>query len=97
MLQQSQSKGQSVRPGRRVGFTIAAVNGDNVAIGLSSVSDRLQKAFKYVKGSTTLNGRLVTDPKVKGRMWAAMSGTHDLPRPKMWRMSAPERVIPCSL
>jgi photosystem II stability/assembly factor-like uncharacterized protein len=27
------------------------------------------------------------DPKVKGRMWAVMSGTHDLPRPKMWRRS----------
>jgi len=25
------------------------------------------------------------DPAVEGRMWAAMSGTHDLPRPKMWR------------
>ena len=25
------------------------------------------------------------DPGVKGRVWAAMSGTHDLPRPKMWR------------
>lgn len=25
------------------------------------------------------------DPEVKGRMWAVMSGTHDLPRPKMWR------------
>jgi photosystem II stability/assembly factor-like uncharacterized protein len=31
------------------------------------------------------------DPQVRGRMWAAMSGTHDLPRPKMWRQSAPER------
>jgi photosystem II stability/assembly factor-like uncharacterized protein len=31
------------------------------------------------------------DPKVKGRMWAAMSGTHDLPRPKMWRDQQPER------
>jgi photosystem II stability/assembly factor-like uncharacterized protein len=31
------------------------------------------------------------DPEVKGRMWAVMSGTHDLPRPKMWRRSAPER------
>ncbi|HMJ70295.1 MAG TPA: hypothetical protein VK508_15430 [Cyclobacteriaceae bacterium] len=28
---------------------------------------------------------LVMDPKVKNKMWAAMSGTHDLPRPKMWR------------
>jgi photosystem II stability/assembly factor-like uncharacterized protein len=27
------------------------------------------------------------DPKVKGRMWAVMSGIHDLPRPKMWRKS----------
>lgn len=25
------------------------------------------------------------DPDVRGRMWAAMSGVHDLPRPKMWR------------
>jgi photosystem II stability/assembly factor-like uncharacterized protein len=25
------------------------------------------------------------DSKVKGRVWAVMSGTHDLPRPKMWR------------
>ena len=25
------------------------------------------------------------DPAVRGRMWAAMSGVHDLPRPKMWR------------
>jgi photosystem II stability/assembly factor-like uncharacterized protein len=31
------------------------------------------------------------DPKVRGRMWAAMSGTHDLPRPKMWRTGAPSR------
>lgn len=25
------------------------------------------------------------DPEVKGKAWAVMSGTHDLPRPKMWR------------
>lgn len=24
------------------------------------------------------------DPQVRGRVWAAMSGAHDLPRPKMW-------------
>lgn len=30
------------------------------------------------------------DPKVRGRMWAAMSGTHDLPRPKMWRTASPD-------
>lgn len=31
------------------------------------------------------------DPKVKGRMWAVMSGTHDLPRPKMWRKSGTDQ------
>jgi photosystem II stability/assembly factor-like uncharacterized protein len=25
------------------------------------------------------------DPEVKGKAWAVMSSTHDLPRPKMWR------------
>ncbi|HRE51009.1 MAG TPA: hypothetical protein PK339_06300 [Flavitalea sp.] len=25
------------------------------------------------------------DPEVRGKVWAVMSGTHDLPRPKMWR------------
>ncbi len=29
------------------------------------------------------------DQAVRGRMWAAMSGTHDLPRPKMWRSASP--------
>lgn len=28
---------------------------------------------------------LTFDPKVNGKAWAAMSETHDLPRPKMWR------------
>ena len=28
---------------------------------------------------------MVFDPKVKGRVWSVNSGTHDLPRPKMWR------------
>jgi hypothetical protein len=27
---------------------------------------------------------MVFDPKVKGRVWAAMADMHDLPRPKMW-------------
>ena len=30
------------------------------------------------------------DPKVRGRVWAAMSGVHDLPRPKMWRSRSPD-------
>ncbi len=28
---------------------------------------------------------LVFDPEVRGRVWAAMSGQHDLPEPKTWR------------
>jgi len=31
---------------------------------------------------------IVFDPKVKGRAWSVNSGTHDLPRPKMWRHRA---------
>jgi photosystem II stability/assembly factor-like uncharacterized protein len=30
------------------------------------------------------------DPQVRGRMWAAMSAVHDLPRPKMWQRKSPE-------
>ena len=32
---------------------------------------------------------MVFDPKVKGRVWSVNSGTHDLPRPKMWRHTSP--------
>jgi photosystem II stability/assembly factor-like uncharacterized protein len=31
------------------------------------------------------------DPDVKGLVWGAFSGTHDLPRPKMWRRTDPAR------
>ncbi|MFB3921535.1 MAG: WD40/YVTN/BNR-like repeat-containing protein [Terriglobia bacterium] len=31
------------------------------------------------------------DPSVKGRVWGVMSYVHDLPRPKMWRRTSPER------
>jgi photosystem II stability/assembly factor-like uncharacterized protein len=30
------------------------------------------------------------DPEVPGLMWGAFSGTHDLPRPKMWRHRNPD-------
>ncbi len=33
----------------------------------------------------------VFDPEVRGRIWAAVSDTHDLPRPKMWRRKAPSK------
>lgn len=32
---------------------------------------------------------LIFDPVVREKVWAAMSGTHDLPREKMWRKRAP--------
>jgi photosystem II stability/assembly factor-like uncharacterized protein len=28
------------------------------------------------------------DPSIRGKMWGVMSGTHDLPRPKMWRKTS---------
>ena len=31
------------------------------------------------------------DPEVRGRVWGVMSYVHDLPRPKMWRRTSPER------
>ena len=31
------------------------------------------------------------DPKVRGRVWSVNSGTHDLPRPKMWRHTSPQK------
>ncbi|MFI5007429.1 MAG: hypothetical protein ACHQKZ_08310, partial [Solirubrobacterales bacterium] len=34
---------------------------------------------------------LEMDPEVRGLAWGAFSGTHDLPRPKMWRRADPAR------
>jgi hypothetical protein len=58
---------RTVRRGARVGFTISAVDADDLAIGLRTLTDRLPSGFKYVRGSATLNGRLITNPSVKGR------------------------------
>ena len=33
---------------------------------------------------------MVFDPAVRGRVWAAMSGQHDLPEPKTWRKKSPD-------
>ncbi len=35
----------------------------------------------------------VFDPDIKGLLWGAFSGVHDLPRPKMWRGRDPERYV----
>ena len=36
---------------------------------------------------------VVFDPQVKGRLWGAFSGVHDLPRPKMWRNRDPKTFV----
>jgi len=36
---------------------------------------------------------VVFDPEVKGRVWGAFSGIHDLPRPKMWRNRDPRKFV----
>jgi photosystem II stability/assembly factor-like uncharacterized protein len=33
------------------------------------------------------------DPAQRGLMWGAFSGTHDLPRPKMWRTRSPQTFM----
>ena len=39
---------------------------------------------------------VVFDPADRSLAWAAFSGTHDLPRPKMWRRRDPERSAAAS-
>jgi uncharacterized repeat protein (TIGR01451 family) len=58
---------KTVRPRAQVGFTISATNGEDAALTLRSLSDRLPAGFKYVRGSATLGGKLVTDPRIAGR------------------------------
>ena len=61
-------------------------------IGLFRSEDNGRSWIRSVKGvppawdNTTY--WVAFDPGVKDKMWGAMSGTHDLPRPKMWRHTA---------
>ncbi|MEO5979060.1 MAG: hypothetical protein ABIS36_23065 [Chryseolinea sp.] len=63
----------------------------NTDVGLMESQDRT-KSWKSATKNTGIPRQwmnstywLAFDPLVQGRAWAAMSGTHDLPRPKMWR------------
>ena len=58
-------------------------------IGLSRSEDAGKSWSRSVAGVpeawTNTTYWIEFDPAVKGRVWGAMSYTHDLPRPKMWR------------
>ena len=58
-------------------------------IGLSRSEDGGKSWSRSVDGVpeawTNTTYWIEFDPAVKGRVWGAMSYTHDLPRPKMWR------------
>jgi len=51
--------------------------------GISWSSATCNNGVPYAWENTTY--WLTFDPEIKGRAWAVMSGTHDLPRPKMFR------------
>ncbi len=63
----------------------------NTDVGLMESNDRAEswnsatKENGIPKGWINSTYWLTFDPEVKGKAWAAMSGIHDLPRPKMWR------------
>ncbi len=63
----------------------------NTDVGLMESHDRAESWNSATKDNGIPKGWinstywLTFDPDVKGRAWAAMSGIHDLPRPKMWR------------
>jgi photosystem II stability/assembly factor-like uncharacterized protein len=58
-------------------------------IGLFRSEDKGRSWTRSVKGVpeswTNTTYWVAFDPAIKGKMWGVMSGTHDLPRPKMWR------------
>jgi len=63
----------------------------NTDVGLMESNDRAESWNSATKNNGIPKGWinstywLTFDPEVKGKAWAAMSGIHDLPRPKMWR------------
>jgi uncharacterized repeat protein (TIGR01451 family) len=83
---------KSVRRRARAGFTIAAINGSDVAIALSSLSDRLPSGFRYVRGSATLNGKPVTDPRVRGRTLTWSSPVRRVKKKKHRRRTLGARI-----
>ena len=64
---------------------IGAVRSDDGGRSWTSTTDGVPRAWR----NTTY--WMVFDPGVRGRVWGVASGTHDLPRPKMWRTMSPSR------
>jgi hypothetical protein len=64
-------------------------------IGLSRSEDGGISWIRSMNGVpaewSNTNYWLVFDPAVPGKVWGAMSGVHDLPRPKMWRHTSVEQ------
>jgi photosystem II stability/assembly factor-like uncharacterized protein len=61
-------------------------------------SDDGGKSWRTATAGVPMNWRnttywVVFDPQVKGRLWGAFSGVHDLPRPKMWRRRDPRTYV----
>ena len=61
-------------------------------------SDDGGKSWRTATVGVPMNWRNTTywvifDPQVKGRLWGAFSGVHDLPRPKMWRRRDPRTYV----
>jgi photosystem II stability/assembly factor-like uncharacterized protein len=66
---------------------------DNTDIGLFQSTDG-GDSWRSTSDSLPENWRNTTywlafDPAQRGLIWGAFSGTHDLPRPKMWRTRSP--------
>jgi len=64
---------------------IGAVRSDDGGRSWTTTTDGVPRPWR----NTTY--WMVFDREVRGRVWGVASGTHDLPRPKMWRTGAPSR------
>jgi photosystem II stability/assembly factor-like uncharacterized protein len=66
-----------------IGFFRSEDSGHSWSRSVTGVPDRWRNTTYW----------LAFDPAVPGKMWAAMSDIHDLPRPKMWRRTSTSSYI----
>jgi len=89
------SRGLEVNTGYRIVFDPFDINHVFLAYTDVGLLESKDGALSWMSASRNNNGIprnwsnstywLTFDPEVKGKAWAVMSGTHDLPRPKMFR------------